>query len=105
MPIRTARDMGARVRTLRTQAGLSQAELAGRVGVSRQWLIDFEHGKDTVELGLALATLRSLGAELRIDLDPPSKGPKPVDQRYDGLAIGDQEAVIARASRKAGEQR
>lgn len=106
MFVRNARDVGASVRALRKQAGLSQAELAVRAGVGRQWLVDLEHGKRTVELELVLVTLRELGAELRID----STVPGPTERShssptYDGLAIGDPETVLARTTRKSGKDR
>jgi transcriptional regulator with XRE-family HTH domain len=65
--VRTLRDLTASVRGRRRQLGLTQAELAARIGVSRQWLIAFEHGKGTAEIQLVLRLLDEL--ELRISLD------------------------------------
>lgn len=50
-----------RVRERRQELGLSQATLAQRLGVTRQWVASLEHGKRTVEAGKVLATLRALG--------------------------------------------
>lgn len=64
MWIRTVDDVGRLVKDRRRQLGLSQAELAERVGVSRQWLVGLERGKPTVEMALALRTLALLGLNL-----------------------------------------
>jgi HTH-type transcriptional regulator/antitoxin HipB len=66
MAIRSIHDLAAAVRGRRTDMGLSQAELAGRSGVSRKWIYEFEAGKPTAELGLLLRVLDALG--LSIDL-------------------------------------
>jgi HTH-type transcriptional regulator/antitoxin HipB len=60
-------DLVAAVRGRRRQLGLSQAELASRAGVSRQWLVAFEAGKPTVELSLVLRLLDALGLRLALD--------------------------------------
>lgn len=67
MYIRTPTEIGLLVRDRRRQLGLSQTELAGRVGVGRQWIIAIEQGKARAELGLVLRTLASLGLRLSIN--------------------------------------
>ena len=78
------RSVGALVRDQRKQRGLSQGQLAEKVGVSRLWVGHLEKGKETVELGLVLRTLRVLELavdvsrleSLRLDvLDPRSQRP------------------------------
>jgi HTH-type transcriptional regulator / antitoxin HipB len=64
MLIRTPADLGAVVRDRRKQLGLDQAELATRIGVSRQWVVGIEHGRSRAELGLVLRTLDVLGVRL-----------------------------------------
>ena len=59
--VRTARDLGAAVRDARLRKGWTQAELANRIGVSRQWVISLEHGKASAELGTALRAVATLG--------------------------------------------
>jgi len=66
MQVVTVHDLAAAVRGRRRQLGLSQAELAAAVSVSRDWVSDFESGKTTVEVGLVLRVLEALG--LRIEL-------------------------------------
>jgi y4mF family transcriptional regulator len=50
----------------RTDLGLTQAELARRANVSRQWLVAVEGGKDTAEVGRVLAVIRVLGLQLEL---------------------------------------
>ena len=45
--MKNVRALGAKVRQLRTDMGLSQADLAEQAFVSRKWLVDFEGGKST----------------------------------------------------------
>ena len=82
--MKSVRSVGALVRDQRKQRGLSQGQLAEKVGVSRLWVGHLEKGKESVELGLVLRTLRVL--ELAVDvsrletirldvLDPRSQRP------------------------------
>ena len=61
------RDIGALIREHRRQRGLDQATFARHVGVSRQWVIDVEHGHPRAELGLVLRVLK----DLTIPLEAP----------------------------------
>ncbi len=67
MQVRTAREIAALVRQRRRQLGWSQVRLAGETGTSRTWVIEFEKGKSTVELGLALRVFKALGLGLRLE--------------------------------------
>jgi putative transcriptional regulator len=53
--------MKNRLRELRADEGLSQAELGGRVGVSRQAINLIENGKHDPSLSLAYAIARVFG--------------------------------------------
>jgi HTH-type transcriptional regulator / antitoxin HipB len=66
MLVRNVRDLGAAVRDARLRCGWTQAELADRIHVSRQWVIALERGKTTAELGIALRAVVALG--LIVDL-------------------------------------
>jgi HTH-type transcriptional regulator/antitoxin HipB len=66
MHLRTALEIGLLVRDRRKRLKLSQAELAERVGASRQWIAMLESGKPRLELALTLRALSALG--LRIDV-------------------------------------
>ncbi len=68
MKTRTVRDIASLARRRRGEKGWSQARLAQAVGVGREWIIDFEKGKSTVEWGLVLRTLKEL--DLQVDLSP-----------------------------------
>jgi len=57
--------MKNRMRELRGERGISQAELGGRVGVSRQAINLVENGKHDPSLSLAFAIARVFG--LRVD--------------------------------------
>jgi HTH-type transcriptional regulator/antitoxin HipB len=70
--IDSLRDLAAAARGRRLGLGLTQAELAARARVSRQWLNEFEAGKPTAELGLVIRLLDALG--LRFFVGEPSGG-------------------------------
>ena len=69
MKVNSMRDVAAAVRGRRKDLGLSQADLAARVGVSRAWINAVEAGKPSVEFNLVLRLLDHLG--LRLDLAKP----------------------------------
>ena len=62
--------MRNRVRELRTQRDLSQAELAGALGVSRQTVISIENGRYLPSLPLAFTIARFFGTSLEKMFDP-----------------------------------
>ncbi|MCJ7436716.1 MAG: helix-turn-helix domain-containing protein [Acidimicrobiia bacterium] len=59
--------LGAAIRHYRRAAGLSQAELAARVGVHRSYLSDLERGKETEQVRRILHVLKELGVRITID--------------------------------------
>lgn len=63
--------VGALVRERREAAGLTQTQLAERIGASRFWVAAFEKGKPSAELGLALKAIQALG--LAINIAPSHK--------------------------------
>ena len=52
------------LRERRRALGMDQAALARQVGVSRQWVVGFEAGKERAEVGLVLRALAAVGIEL-----------------------------------------
>lgn len=80
MIVRTARDLGAGVRDARLRSGWTQAELAERIGTSRQWVIALERGKPTAELGRVLKAFAALGVAVDIVPAPNSVGPVDLDE-------------------------
>ena len=64
MKVKTVLDIAALARKRREDLGWAQIRLAEAVGVGREWIIDFEKGKPSVEWGLVLRTLKELGLEI-----------------------------------------
>jgi transcriptional regulator with XRE-family HTH domain len=88
MRIRTAGDLAAVARGRRLDLGWTQAETAGRAGVSRKWLSDFETGKATVDLAAVLRLLDVLDVTLDAGSSPPrvppsGQGPVDLDDHLD----------------------
>lgn len=69
MKARTIRDVAALARERRTQLGWSQAGLASAAGVGREWIVEFEKGKSTVEWGLVMRTLQELGLTIELSIE------------------------------------
>jgi HTH-type transcriptional regulator/antitoxin HipB len=92
MIIRTPAELGAAIKDRRRRLRLGQQQLAEKVGVSRQWLIEVERGKPGAEIGLIFRTLAALGITLRAGDTPPAP------QRPAAETI-DLDAVIAKARR------
>jgi putative transcriptional regulator len=59
----------------RTERGLTQEELAGRVGVTRQTIISIERGRysPSIELALQLARLFDVPVEALFQLHEPAQ--------------------------------
>lgn len=60
MEIRAASDFGALVAERREVLNLSQAELARRAGVTREWVVRLENGSTAVTLFRLMRVLREL---------------------------------------------
>ena len=90
-----AATIGALVRDTRTAAGLTQTELANRIGASRFWVAEFEKGKPSAELGLALKAVHALG--LAVQIEPTSAAPVTTRPRTQRANVGHAEldTVIA----------
>jgi HTH-type transcriptional regulator/antitoxin HipB len=72
MGIESIHDLASAIKRRRLDLGLSQAEVAERAGVSREWVNSLEASKPTVELILVLRLLGALG--LRINVTVPDPG-------------------------------
>ncbi len=84
MIIRTPADLGAAIRDRRKSRGLSQSELAKRVGVGRQWLVAVEHGKPGAELALVLRVLDTIDMPLMTGA-PPSAATGVLEVNLDAI--------------------
>ncbi|WP_158564377.1 helix-turn-helix domain-containing protein [Jiangella anatolica] len=65
---RSTRELGAAVRDRRNERELTQAELARRAGVSREWVNALERGKPNVNVTQLMDVLEVL--DLALDLTP-----------------------------------
>jgi HTH-type transcriptional regulator/antitoxin HipB len=91
MFIRTPKELGALIRDRRKRLGLDQSELAVKVGVSRQWIIEIEKGKPRAAVGLVFRTLEALG--VKVAIDERKENPHDVD-------VPDIDAIVARARKR-----
>ena len=66
MRVSTTGDLGALVRQKRQDQGLTQAELAERIGTTRQWVSQFESGTLNPRVGLVLAALTALDLDIDV---------------------------------------
>ena len=99
MRLRTALDLGLTIRDHRRHRGLSQQALAERIGVSRQWVVEMEGGKERAEVGLVMRALLALGAELSVNLPGVPSHPSATAR----LSKIDLDAIVARARRSPDE--
>jgi HTH-type transcriptional regulator/antitoxin HipB len=91
MRARTPRDIGLIMRERRRSLAWGQQELATRVGVSRQWVVDVEQGKPGTEIGLVLRALSALEIDVLLEFPPHSAKDR---------ATLDIDAAVARARGK-----
>lgn len=63
----TAASLGIAIRHYRTEAGLTQAQLAELAGLQRSYLSELETGKETEHLRRVLRVLRQLGLRITVD--------------------------------------
>lgn len=91
MLIRTPTELGAIVRDKRKRLGLDQSTLAKRIGVSRQWVIEIEHGHPRAEVGLVLRALDALDIRFDASSDNPATSRSAIKSR------GDINAILAKA--------
>jgi y4mF family transcriptional regulator len=89
MLIRTPADLGAIVRDRRKQLKLDQATFAKRIGVSRQWVIEIEHGHPRAELALVLRAIDTLNIRIDASVDQ--------DRRHSNAI--DIDAIVAKAKK------
>ncbi len=64
--IRSAAEMGQRVRQKRKADKLTQAELAAISSVGTRFVSELENGKETIELAKALRVLAALGLVVHV---------------------------------------
>jgi transcriptional regulator with XRE-family HTH domain len=62
----TAASIGPAIRHYRLQGGLTQAELADRVGLTTSYLSRLENGRETEQLRRIVALLKQLGVRMTL---------------------------------------
>lgn len=77
MVIKTAREIGLLARDQRKRQHWTQKQFAARLGVSRLWVVQFEKGKDTAQIGLVLRALNELNIPMNLDLIGMDHQPMP----------------------------
>ncbi|SDU54547.1 helix-turn-helix transcriptional regulator [Jiangella alkaliphila] len=90
MRARTVRDLGAVAREARRRRGMTQAELAQVVGISRDWVVRLERGHPRLEAQLVLDALAAAGVAVEVsDADGgPTADDDPFGQVLGGLVEG-----------------
>ena len=63
----TPASLGDAIRHYRTEAGLTQAQLAEMAGLQRSYLTELETGKETEQLKRILRVLKQLGVRMTLD--------------------------------------
>lgn len=77
MRVRTVRHLGAAVRAERKAQGLTQADLASRLQVSRDWVVRLEQGHPRLEAQRVLDALVVLGVPLELPDQNPTTATSP----------------------------
>lgn len=88
MRITNVRLIGDIVRLKRHDNGWTQAQLANRAGVGRRFVSELEGGKSSVQFGLVLQVLDSLG----LPLDVPNSAEHQADRQASHNARGTDSA-------------
>ncbi len=96
MRIRSPRDFGLVVREARRAEKLTQAELATRAGVTREWIVGFERGNRGAEVGRVFQVLTALG----LDIDVPTVSTGPAAD-YSNADISSRiDTIVVKATRR-----
>lgn len=72
--VRKQQDLAAVIRAAREDAGLTQAELAGRLAFSRDYMIDLEAGKPNVFVTRLLRVMHELGVTMTLEYGRDADG-------------------------------
>lgn len=62
--VRSGEDLGRAVGELRRSQGLTQEQLGASAGISRDWVAQLEHGRQSRSFEKMLRLLRRLGADV-----------------------------------------
>jgi len=64
--LKTVEALGARIRALRKEQGISQEMLAGLAGTGQRYISELERGKETIRVREMLRVLDALGCGIYI---------------------------------------
>ena len=64
--VKTTKELGRAIRTRRKELGYTQAFLSDYAGVSASFLSELENGKETIQLGKAMAIMSLLGMDMAV---------------------------------------
>ena len=64
--INSSKMLGRKIRQLRREQGVTQAQLAGLANTGIRFVSDLENGKETCQLGKMLRVLSTLGVDLDV---------------------------------------
>lgn len=79
MIIQNPRELGGFLRQAREDAGLTQADLADKLGVRRQRVLYLERGEGQQQLAFVFSVMRALNVDLsltRSDAPAPTRTPR-----------------------------
>lgn len=94
MHVKSIGDLSALAKKRRNTLGMNQLELSEKIGASRDWVINFEKGKATVELGLVFRVIQALDLAIHIEPAPliVNEDSEMIDlDEIIGTTAGDQE--------------
>lgn len=69
VPIRDAKSLGNLVRCVRKSQHVTQVELSQLTNLGSRFVVDFESGKPTLQIGKALEVLKTLGVRLYAEVN------------------------------------
>jgi HTH-type transcriptional regulator / antitoxin HipB len=75
--VRTVKELGILIRAFRKNQGVTLEKVSGLTNIGMRFLSELERGKETIQLGKALATLNNLGLDMII-LPRGSFPPRPI---------------------------
>ena len=97
------KDVGARIKRLRMQAGISQIELAKAINVSQTHMSNIENGNTGISLGTAVRISRTLGCSIDsfADAEKYSDEPKAAEKLEKYIDIEDLIAALRLINRES----
>jgi transcriptional regulator with XRE-family HTH domain len=87
LKIETAASIGAALRRYRSEAGLTQEQLASRTGIRRVYLSEMESGKETEQIKRLLDLLHELGVTVTFEKVEWSEGRFVFMEKYRSLVM------------------